>query len=87
MIEEKVTISKFKATCLSLLKKVKQTGRPVLVTRRGEPVALIVPPPVPKKPETWLGIYKERGRIVGDIISPAGALEDWEILNHCIILA
>ena len=25
MIEEKVTISKFKATCLSLLKKVKQT--------------------------------------------------------------
>ena len=82
MIEEKVTISKFKATCLSLLKKVKQTGRPVLVTRRGEPIALIVPPPVPEKPKTWLGIYEKRGRIVGDIISPAGALEDWEILNH-----
>jgi prevent-host-death family protein len=82
MIEEKVTISKFKATCLSLLKKVKQTGRPVLVTRRGEPVALIVPPPVPEKPKTWLGIYAEKGRIVGDIISPAGAPEDWEILDR-----
>ena len=82
MIEEKVTISKFKATCLSLLKKVKQTGRPVLVTRRGEPVALIVPPPVPEKTKTWLGIYKERGRITGDIVSPATVPEDWEILNH-----
>jgi prevent-host-death family protein len=82
MIDGKVTISKFKATCLNLLKKVKQTGRQVLITRRGEPVALIVPPPVSEKPKKWLGIYAEKGRIVGDIISPAGAPEDWEILNN-----
>jgi antitoxin (DNA-binding transcriptional repressor) of toxin-antitoxin stability system len=83
MIEEKVSISNFKATCLNLLKKVKQTGRPVLATRRSEPVALIPPlPPEPEKPKTWLGIYEDRGRIIGDIISPAGALEDWEVLNN-----
>jgi prevent-host-death family protein len=82
MIEEKVTISKFKATCLSLLKKVKQTGRPILVTRRGEPVALIVPPPMPEKSKTWLGLYKDTGRITGDIVSPAAAPEDWEMLDH-----
>ena len=82
MIEEIVTISKFKATCLSLLKKVKQTGRPVLVTRRGEPVALIVPPPEPAKLRTWLGMYQEKGRITGDIVSPVTSPKDWEILRH-----
>jgi hypothetical protein len=45
-------------------------------------VALIAPPPVPEKPKTWLGIYRERGRIVGDIISLACAPEDWEIVNN-----
>jgi hypothetical protein len=45
-------------------------------------VALIPPPQVPEKPKTWLGIYEERGRIVGDIISPVGALEDWEVLDY-----
>ena len=37
---------------------------------------------MPEKPKTWLGIYKERGRIIGDIISSAGAPEDWEMLNN-----
>jgi len=46
-------------------------------------VALIPPLlPEPEKPKTWLGKSKDKGRIVGDIISPAGALEDWEILNN-----
>ena len=43
---------------------------------------LIDPHSEPGKSKTWLGKYKGRGRIVGDIISPAGALEDWEILNN-----
>src|SRR4030042_1103704 len=44
---ETIAISKFKATCLSVLQKVKRTGRPVLVTRVGKPIASIVPPPTP----------------------------------------
>lgn len=32
-------ISKFKATCLAVLQEVRQTGQPILVTRRGEPIA------------------------------------------------
>jgi prevent-host-death family protein len=67
---EVITISKFKATCLTLLDSVKDTGRSILVTRRGEPVALITPPPKPKKPESWLGMFQSEGKIVGDIISP-----------------
>jgi prevent-host-death family protein len=37
-MDESVSISTFKATCLALLDKVKKTGRPLLVTRKGEPI-------------------------------------------------
>ncbi len=36
---EEIPISKFKATCLAVLEKVRQSGKPVLVTRFGQPVA------------------------------------------------
>ena len=38
---EVISISQFKATCLAVLDKVKRTGMPVLVTRRGVPIARI----------------------------------------------
>ena len=76
-----ITISKFKATCLAVLDKVKRTGRPVLVTRYGEPVAIIDPPPPPAKKESLLGAFKGKGRITGDIVSPAASEKDWQALN------
>ena len=36
-------ISDFKAKAIATLKRVKQTGEPVLVTLRGEPLAEVVP--------------------------------------------
>ena len=81
MEEEVVTISKFKATCLALLGNVKNTGKSILVTRRGEPVALITPPPKPKKPESWLGMFQSEGKIVGDVISPIVKENQWEVLT------
>lgn len=78
---ETVTISKFKATCLSLLDKVKKTGRPILVTRKGEPIAQVVPPPPPEKPKAWLGSFQDSGKIVSDIVAPAASEEEWEALR------
>ena len=78
---EKVTISKFKATCLRLLDNVKKTGQPLLVTRKGEPIALVTPPPPPPKPKAWLGSMKDSIKINGDIISPASDEKDWEALK------
>lgn len=77
---EKVTISKFKATCLRLLDKVKKTGHPLLVTRKGEPIALVTPPP-PPEPKAWLGSLKDNVKITGDIISPALDEKEWEALQ------
>jgi len=78
---EQVTISKFKATCLRLLDNVKKTGQPLLVTRRGEPIVIVTPPPPTQKPESWLGSMKDTVRISGDIISPALNEKDWEVLQ------
>jgi len=82
MVEEMVPVSKFKSACLALLDKVKSTGQPILVTRQGEPIALISPPPRPEKPESWLGSFKSKGRIVGDIVSPASDEKHWEALRE-----
>jgi prevent-host-death family protein len=38
-----VAISEFKARCLSLLDDVAKTGRPLLVTKRGQPIVRVVP--------------------------------------------
>ena len=78
---EQMAISKFKATCLSVLERVRKTKRPVLVTRFGEPVAEVVPPTVPPRRAGWLGAMAGTGRIDGDIVSPASDERDWEALN------
>ncbi len=79
---EVISISQFKATCLAVLDKVKRTGNPVLVTRRGIPIAVIEPPPPPEKKESWLGAFKSKGKIIGDIVSPASDEVEWGVLNE-----
>ena len=81
MAMDTISISKFKATCLARLDKVKRTGQPLLITRRGEPVAEVSPPSPPKASPGWLGSLRSTGRIVGDIVSPATAAGDWEVLG------
>ena len=76
---ETISVSVFKATCLGVMKKVQETGRPILVTRRGAPVVQIGPPPIPDASEQWLGSMKDRGEILGDILSPLD--EPWEVLE------
>ena len=78
---EQIAISKFKATCLAVLERVRKTGKPVLVTRFGEPVAEVGPPPVTSRPHRELGSMRGTARIVGDIVSPAGDEDDWEVLR------
>ena len=74
-------ISKFKATCLSVLKRVGRTRKPIVVTRRGEPVAQVVPPPARPRPKRWLGDMAGTAKIVGDIIAPAADESDWDALK------
>ena len=74
-------ISKFKAQCLAVLSRVKRTGRPVIVTRFGTPIAEIVPPSTVGGAERWLGSFRQTGRVVGDIVAPAASEREWEALD------
>jgi prevent-host-death family protein len=78
---EKMAISKFKATCLAVLERVRKTRKPVLVTRRGEPIAEVVPPRPPAQPKKFVGSMVGTGRIVGDIVGPVGDETEWEALR------
>jgi prevent-host-death family protein len=68
MPPQTMSISKFKATCLAVLERVRATGQPVLVTKFGTPVAQVLPPTPPAPPPSWLGVLRERGRIVNDLV-------------------
>jgi prevent-host-death family protein len=75
-----IAISEFKTKCLALLEEVKKTKAPLRVTRRGEPVADIVPAQAALEGRTWIGSMADLIEITGDIVSPvidAGQIEAW----------
>ncbi len=77
-----VSVSEFKATCLALLERVRKSGRPITVTKRGKPVAQVVAIHAsPRGKRKILGYMRGTGRIVGDIESPASDPQDWEVLR------
>jgi len=76
-----VPVSEFKAKCLSILEQVRLTRRPILITRHGKPIAEVVPPSPPKRPDNWLGCLRGTAEIRGDIVSPVLDPKDWEVLR------
>ncbi len=78
---EVMAISKFKATCLAVLKRVRSTGRPILITRRGEPIAEVIPPRPPVRESGWLGSMATHATVTGDIVDPLVPAAEWEALG------
>lgn len=77
---KEVAISEFKAKCLALIDEVQKTKQPLRITRRGLPVAELVPT-APKGESNLLGFMKGRGKILGDIVAPAADPDEWEVLR------
>jgi antitoxin (DNA-binding transcriptional repressor) of toxin-antitoxin stability system len=80
-MHETISVSKFKAACLRFLDTDNKTGTSIIVTRKGEPIALVTPPPPPPKPDQWLGCMKDQIKITGDIIAPVLDEKEWEVLK------
>ena len=74
---QEIAISKFKATCLAVLERVRKTGEPVIVTRFGQPIARIEPP-VQHVKRIKLGGGAGTLEILGDIVGPISDISDWE---------
>jgi prevent-host-death family protein len=64
----------FKAQCLTLMEDVRSTKRPLVITKRGRPVAKLVPIEEPK--DGFIGRLKGVFEVVGDL--DADPPEDWE---------
>jgi antitoxin (DNA-binding transcriptional repressor) of toxin-antitoxin stability system len=75
-----IAVSKFKATCLARLERVRQTGRPLLVTKRGVVIAQILPPPLPVPPRSGFGAMAGRATELADIVAPLDD-DEWEALR------
>jgi len=71
----------FKAKCLAVMAEVNATGRPVLVTKRGKPLARVLPleeQTQQESPEAIFGCLRHMGAIAGDIVSSEFTDEEWE---------
>jgi prevent-host-death family protein len=75
--ERRIPAGEFKAKCLALMDEVERTGQPLVITKRGRPVARLVPDTPPRG--SIFGCMRDSAVILGDIISPLD--EPWEALN------
>lgn len=78
---ETINASEFKAKCLGILDRVRDTGERIIILKRGRPVAELGPPSHARSrfPQAEL---KGTGTVQGDIVSPAIPLEHWESLRE-----
>ncbi len=65
---ETIQASKFKARCLALMDEVAATGKTIIVTKNGKPVAELRPHVLPRA-KSLLGLHKGQVKIRGDIVS------------------
>ena len=63
-----VAAAEFKANCLRLLDEVAQQRRPIVITKRGKPVAKLMP--VEAKAIDLFGRMAGSIKICGDIVNP-----------------
>ena len=70
----KISAGQFKARCLKLMDEVNARRGEVVITKRGKPVARLVP--YEKTAVKVHGFMKNTVTIVGDVISPIG--EKWD---------
>ena len=78
---ETIAISAFKATCLAVLERVRKTRQPLLVTKRGVPIAQVnPPPPASHKDQSAFGCMADTAEEIEDIVEPL-APDDWDALR------
>ena len=63
-----MTAAEFKARCLELMDQVARERQPIIVTKRGKPVAQLAP--VVTRPRTLRGFLKGQVRSTKGIVGP-----------------
>ena len=68
MVMNEIAAGEFKAKCLKVLDEVQRQRKQVVITKRGKPVAKLVPMDTPSG--SFIGSMKGTMEIVGDIVAP-----------------
>jgi prevent-host-death family protein len=83
-----VSAGEFKAKCLAIMDEVNETGEPVLITKRGKPVARVVPAEMPEPHKTNVeSIFRAFHGLVringdpNDLVDPIIPAEEWDHLK------
>ena len=63
MSARQVSAAEFKVKCLRIIQEMGSDGRPVTITRRGHPVAMLSPLPPTEAAPPFLGVM--RGTVLG----------------------
>ncbi|PYV10137.1 MAG: type II toxin-antitoxin system prevent-host-death family antitoxin [Acidobacteria bacterium] len=71
-----IPATEFKAKCLELMDRVAEGRETFVITKRGKPVAKLVP--VERQPkDSIFGWLRGKGSITGDILGPAVPPDAW----------
>lgn len=68
---EQIPAAQFKANCLRLMDRVAERRTPIVITKRGKPVAKLVP--ISDAPIDLFGYMAGSIKIIGDIVNPIEA--------------
>ncbi len=71
--------AEFKARCLKVMEDVRATREAVVITKRGQPVAKLVP--AETRQQDVLGCLAGVLEIVGDIEAPVAEAKEWKVLR------
>lgn len=63
-----IPAGEFKAKCLKLMDLVARSREPIVITKRGRPVAKLVPPDEPGPRAPLFGYMAGTAKILGDIV-------------------
>jgi prevent-host-death family protein len=65
----------FKTHCLAVMDEVQAKREAIVITKHGKPVVKLVPADAEK--DDIYGFFKGKGKITGDVVSPAISKEEW----------
>ena len=77
---ETINASYFKARCLAILDRVRETGERIVILKRGQPVAELGPPSGGESQYPQLEL-RGTATVTGDIVGPVLPEHHWDTLS------
>ncbi len=76
---KQIAAAQFKARCLRLMDEVKASRQPLLIRKKGRPVAMLVPAGEP--PSDVFGCLAGALEITGDVLAPVVPAGSWNAVR------